>query len=82
MVLRDPSVRNFLAGGQANDKVDYAVGLSGGTLRDLTDLADLGYVVVHPPYSQEAVIIEYLEENLSLEKFYARDGVVAYKIVQ
>lgn len=81
-VLRDSSVRNFMVGSYEGDKVDNASRSTSGSLRDLVDRAQLGYVVVHPPYSRETDIIEYIEGNMSLERFYDRDGVVAYRVVQ
>ena len=78
--MRDSSVRNFMI--RSEEKETHTSKAMGGSLRDLVARAGLGYVVVHQPYSSEKAIIEYLEKNMSLERFYDRDGVVAYKIVE
>ncbi len=52
-----------------------------GSLRDLVQAVNLGYVFVHPSYSGYAPIRHYLEAGLPLEQFYKYDGVIGYRVV-
>ena len=52
-----------------------------GSLRDLVQAVNLGYVFVHPSYSDYAPIRHYLETGLPLEQFYEHDGVIGYRVV-
>ena len=74
-LLRNNSVRRFLT-----DVPREPIPLS-GSLRELVQAVNLGYVFVHPPYSDHAPVRHYLEEGLPLEQFYERDGVIGYRVV-
>jgi hypothetical protein len=50
-------------------------------LMDLAAKVNLGYVVLHPPYSDHASIRRYIEAGLKLQKFYERDGVIGYRVI-
>ena len=78
--MREGAVRDFLADISAERRIaDQAPRSS--FLHQLVDAVELGYVVVHPPYSGYAPIRHYLEMGLSLEKFYDHGGVIGYRIV-
>ena len=47
--------------------------------RDLIAQTRLRYVVVHPPYTNHGPLMNYLR-NLRPEKFYDRNGILAYRI--
>ena len=74
-LLRNNSVRRFLA-----DAPLKQIPRS-GSLRDLVQTVNLGYVFVHPPYSDYAPIRHYLEAGLPLEQFYEHGGVIGYRVV-
>ena len=80
-LMRDASVRNFLADTSVERQIAQRAPLS-SPLRGLVDAVDLGYVFVHPPYSEYPPIRRYLETGLPLVKFYERDGVVGYRIAE
>ena len=80
-LMRDASVRNFLADTSVERQIAQRAPLS-APLRGLVDAVDLGYVFVHPPYSEYPPIRRYLETGLPLVKFYERDGVVGYRIAE
>jgi len=80
-VRRDPSVRNFLepppsTAGDISPVVDPERGRG----LKLVELTRLGFVIVHPPYSRHAPLVDYLQAVLPLEKFYDRDGVVGFRV--
>ena len=79
-IMRDDSVRRFLSDHSGEPPASGVVPRS-GPLQDLVRTADLGYVLVHPPYSGYEPIRRYLEGGLPLKKFYERDGVIGYKVV-
>ena len=47
----------------------------------LVEATQLGYIVVHPPYSTLAPLTSYLERVWSLRKLYQRNGIIAYAVV-
>ena len=47
----------------------------------LVEATQLGYIVVHPPYSTLAPLTSYLERVWSLRKLYERNGIIAYAVV-
>ncbi|MCY3763290.1 MAG: hypothetical protein OXH50_18745 [Gemmatimonadetes bacterium] len=75
-ILGDASVSRFLS---EKPKEEFP---PSGSLRDLVEVGNLGYVVMHPPYSGYPPIKRYLEEELPLEQFFEGDGVVAYRVRQ
>ncbi len=74
-LLRNNSVRRFLT-----DAPLKQIPRS-GSLGDLVQAVNLGYVFVHPPYSDYAPIRHYLEAGLPLKQFYEHDGVIGYRVV-
>ena len=80
VVMRDASVRNFLAGSESieNEPLLFE---DASSLRDLVADAGVGYIVVHPPYSSQEGILNYIEESVELERFYERDGILGYRVV-
>ena len=80
-LMRDVSVRNFLADTSVEHQIMEQAPRS-ASLRGLVDAVDLGYVFVHPPYSEHPSIRRYLETGLPLVKFYERDGIVGYRIAE
>ncbi len=79
-LMREGAVRDFLANTSAERRIAEQAPRS-RSLRQLVDVVELGYVVVHPPYSGYAPIRRYLETGLPLEKFYDQGGVIGYRIV-
>ena len=73
-LLYNDSVRRFLT-----DAPGKPIPRS-GSLRELVQTVNLGYVFVHPPYSRHAGIRHYLEANLPLEPFYRDAGVIGYRV--
>ena len=71
----DGSVRRFLSD-TPEEKIR-----SSGSLRDLVQTVNLGYVFVHPPYSSYEPIMRYLEAELPLEQFYDEGGVTGYRVL-
>jgi hypothetical protein len=80
-LMREASVRNFLDDTSTERQIAERASRE-GVLRDLVDAVELGYVFVHPPYSGHAPLRRYLEKGLPLEKFYERDGVLGYRVVE
>ena len=74
-LLRNNSVHRFLADAPLKQTP------RSGSLGDLVQAVNLGYVFVHPPYSDYAPIRHYLETGLPLEQFYEHDGVIGYRVV-
>ena len=82
---KDASVRNFLNPAPAVPPAAPLASAAGKDLERLLDLVEqtrLGYVIVHPPYSGYAPLVDYLEGFPPLAKFYDRDGVVGFRIVR
>lgn len=79
-ILGDESVRRFLAGRSA-DPPNSGMSPPLERLQDLVQATSLGYVLVHPPYSGYTSIRRYLEGGLPLMKFYERDGLIGYKVM-
>ena len=80
-LMRDESVSNFLAGTSVERQIVEQAPRS-TSLQGLVEAVGLGYVFIHPPYSGHAPIREYLETGLPLQKFYERDGVLGYRVVE
>ena len=76
-LLRNNSVRRFLA----DVPTPRGPIPQSGSLRELVQAVNLGYVFVHPPYSDHAPIRRYLEASLLMEQFYEHDGVIGYRVV-
>lgn len=82
---RDASVRNFLHPAPAGPLEVPLASAAGKDLEQLLNLVEqtrLGYVIVHPPYSGHAPLVNYLEGFAPLAKFYDRDGVVGFRVVR
>lgn len=77
--LGDVSVANFLQGTSTEREITQGA-VQAGTLVDLVEEVNLGYVILHPPYSEDAAIRLYIESGLPLHKFYEYGGVIGYKV--
>lgn len=49
------------------------------SILQLVEQTRLGYVIVHPPYTGHAPLLNYLKALRPLEKFYAQGGVVGFR---
>ena len=79
---KNPSLRQFLNSPPTGALPVHEmppVGRADGN--ELVAATQLGYIVVHSPYSTLAPLISYLERVWSLRQFYQRDGIIAYAIV-
>ena len=78
----DAALKRFLQ--PAPNRVPDAGEISAGSRSSgarLVAATQLGYIVVHPPYSTLAPLTSYLERVWPLRKLYERNGVVAYAVV-
>ncbi len=78
--LGDVSVVNFLQGTSTEREITQQAERT-QNLRDLVEKVNLGYVMLHPPYSENIAIRRYIETGLPLQKFYERDGVIGYRVI-
>lgn len=78
--LNDVSVVNFIEGTSTEREITQQA-VRTGALMDLVDKVNLGYVILHPPYSEHTSIRRYIETGLPLQKYYERDGVIGYKVI-
>lgn len=80
-VERDTSVLNFLNSPPDEPTVLPSISLACARqqARDLIAQTHLRFVVVHPPYTKHVPLMNYLQ-TLPLEKYYDRNGILAYRI--
>jgi len=79
LVLADTSVRRFLVGPESIERM--APPVADQVMSQLRDVAKLGYVVVHPPYSQHPPLLDYLKKSMQLEALVSQSEIKAYRVV-